>query len=115
MAALVGGFFLGMFRLIAEIKIEYMSGWLYKFASMNFLYFGVYLFLICIGLMIAISLLSSPPSEEKIKGLTYATTIASDKAKSRASWNYRDVILSVVILIIIAFVLLYFSPVTLSR
>ncbi len=115
MAALVGGFCLGMFRLIAEIKIEYMSGWLYKFASMNFLYFGVYLFLICIGLMIAISLLSSPPSEEKLNGLTYATTIASDKAKSRASWNYRDVILSVVILIIIAFVLLYFSPVTLSR
>jgi SSS family solute:Na+ symporter len=114
MASLVGGFILGMGRLIAEINKEDLGGWLEKFATLNFLYFSIYLFLICIALMVVVSLLTSPPSAEKIGGLTYATTVAADKAKSRASWNYRDVTLSVIIVIILALVLIYFSPLALS-
>lgn len=114
MASLVGGFILGMGRLIAEINVDHLGGWLRAFASLNFLYFCVYLFLICIALMIVVSLLTSAPSTEKIEGLTYATTVAADKAKSRASWNYRDVTLSVIIVIILASILIYFSPLVLS-
>jgi SSS family solute:Na+ symporter len=41
--------------------------------------------------------------------LTYATTVAEDKATSRASWNWRDLILSLIVLGFIAFTLIYFS------
>jgi SSS family solute:Na+ symporter len=45
-----------------------------------------------------------------LNGLTYRTTVAADKAKSRASWNKRDVVLSVVILLLIVAIFAYFSP-----
>lgn len=114
MAALVGGFGLGMIRLIAELSKDSLGGWLYAFADMNFLHFCIFLFLVCIVVMIVVSLFTPAPALEQIKGLTYATTIAADKARSRSSWNYKDVVLSVVIIIILVLVLLYFSPLILS-
>ncbi len=114
MAALVGGFLLGMGRLIAEILKENLSGLLYAFANLNFLHFCIFLFLLCIVVMVGVSLLTPAPLYEKIEGLTYATTVAADKARSRASWNTRDVVLSVIIIVILALVLLYFSPLILS-
>lgn len=114
LTALIGGFALGMSRLVAELFKADLSGVLYKFASMNFLHFCIFLFLACIVMMIAVSLFTPKPSDAKIKGLTYATTVAEDKASSRASWNYRDVVLSVIILIILAGIIIYFSPLVLS-
>lgn len=114
MAALVGGFGLGMIRLIAELSKDSLGGWLYAFADMNFLHFCIFLFLVCIVVMIVVSLFTPAPALEQIKGLTYATTVAADKARSRSSWNYKDVVLSVVIIIILVLVLLYFSPLILS-
>jgi SSS family solute:Na+ symporter len=114
MAALVGGFVLGMGRLFTEIIKEDLSGVLYDYANLNFLHFCIFLFLVCIVVLIGVSLLTPAPTYEKIKGLTYATTVAADKARSRASWNTRDVVLSVIVLVILALVLLYFSPLILS-
>ncbi len=110
LTALIGGFVVGMLRLVAELNKEALSGWLYVFADIVFLHFAIFLFLGCIAAMIIVSLLTAEPSYEKIQGLTYATTVTADKEKSRASWNYKDVIHSVVIITIIALVLLYFSP-----
>ncbi len=111
LTALIGGFVLGMLRLIAELNKSSLDGWLYSFANLNFLYFAIFLFLVCIAAMIIISLLTEMPVFSKIQGLTYATTVSEDKAKSRASWNYRDVILSVVVVLIIVCILIYFSPI----
>ena len=110
LTALIGGFFLGMLRLVAELNKSYLNGWLYSFANLNFLYFAIFLFLVCIAAMIIVSLLTDMPVLSKIQGLTYATTVSEDKAKSRASWNYRDVILSIVVVLIIVCILIYFSP-----
>jgi len=110
LTALIGGFVLGMLRLVAELNKSYLDGWLYSFANLNFLYFAIFLFLVCIAAMIIVSLLTEMPVFSKIQGLTYATTVSEDKAKSRASWNYRDVILSVVVVLIIVCILIYFSP-----
>jgi SSS family solute:Na+ symporter len=60
--------------------------------------------------LVVVSLLTAKPLEAQLNGLTYATTVAEDKAKSRASWNKTDVILSVVVVVIIVLVFLYFSP-----
>ena len=115
LTALIGGFGIGMLRLVAELNKEHLSGWLYTFANINFLYFCVYLFLVCIAAMVAVSLFTRAPSYEKIQGLTYSTTVAEDKKASRASWNTRDVILSIVILVIIALILIYFSPLVVAK
>jgi SSS family solute:Na+ symporter len=60
--------------------------------------------------MVIISLLTEKPSVEQLNGLTYATTVAEDKAKSRASWNRFDVILSIVVVVVIVLAFIYFSP-----
>jgi SSS family solute:Na+ symporter len=114
-AALFGGFIIGMLRLIAELSKEHLSGWLYTFADVNFLYFSVYLFLISIALMVVVSMFSAAPSDEKIRGVTYATTFSEDKKASWASWTTRDVTLSLVVLVIIAMVMIYFSPLALGK
>ncbi len=108
--ALVGGFGLGMIRLAAELNKGNLSGWLHQFATVNFLYFCVALFLVSIGAMIVVSLLTPAPSAQSIEGLTYATTVAADRAKSRASWNFLDVLLSLIVVVVLVFVFLYFSP-----
>ena len=41
--------------------------------------------------------------------------MAGEKAASRASWNYRDAALSAVVLVIVALVLVFFSPLVLAR
>lgn len=110
LVALIGGFLVGQLRLILEINKESLSGWLFTFADVVYLHFAIYLFLGCVAVLILVSLLTAPPSYEKIKGLTYGTTVAADREKSRASWNKTDVINSFVILAIIALVLVYFSP-----
>jgi SSS family solute:Na+ symporter len=115
LTALIGGFVIGMLRLAAEIFKDKLSGWLYTFADVNFLYFCVYLTLLCIGMMIVVSMLTRAPDYEKIQGLTYATTVAEDKKASRASWNKRDVILSLVVLVIIALVMILFSPLVIAK
>ena len=59
--------------------------------------------------MVVVSLLTPKPDEEHIRGLTFATTVAEDRAASRASWNKWDVILSVGVLVIILAIFMYFS------
>lgn len=114
-SAMVIGFIIGILRIILELNRGHLSGFLYDFATINFLYFCIILFLFSIGLMIIISLLTEKPSEEQLNGLTYATTVAEDKAKSRASWNKFDVILSVIVVIIIISAFLYFSPLGVAK
>ena len=110
LAALVGGFLLGMGRLIAELNKEALSGWLYTFADINFLHFAIFLFLFCVFLMIVVSMVTPPPPPESIRGLTYATTVSADRAKSRATWNWIDVANSLIVLAVVVMVLAYFSP-----
>jgi SSS family solute:Na+ symporter len=106
----VGGFLIGMGRLVAELNKDGLEGWLFTFADINFLHFAIFLFLACTFLLIAVSLVTAPPSEEQIRGLTYATTVTADRAKSRASWNTTDVVLSLIVVAVILMVLVYFSP-----
>ena len=110
LAALVGGFSAGMFRLALEINKANLSGFLYDFADLNFLYFAIFSFLACIALMITISLLTPAPDLNRISGLTYATTSKNDLKESKNSWESFDLINSVIIILILALILIYFSP-----
>jgi len=114
-AALIGGFAIGILRLVAELNKKHLSGFLHTFADINFLYFCVYLFLVCIALMISFSMFSRAPSYEKIEGLTYGTTMTEDKKASHDSWSKGDLVLSFVVLTIIALILICFSPLVIAK
>jgi solute:Na+ symporter, SSS family len=115
LAAMIVGFIIGIIKLTLELFQKDLSGVLHDFATINFLYFCIYLFLFSIVLMIVVSLLTPKPSEEQIKGLTFATTVAEDRAASRASWNKWDVILSLIVLAIIISVFTYFSSAGIAK
>ena len=115
LTAMVAGFIIGMIKLTTELFQNDLTGVFHQFATINFLYFCIYLFLFSIVIMIVVSLLTPKPDDEHIKGLTFATTVAEDRAASRASWNTRDVILSLIIVAIVVAVFIYFSPLGVAK
>jgi SSS family solute:Na+ symporter len=114
-SAMVTGFVLGLIRIVLELEKEHLGGFLYQFATLNFLYFCILLFLVSIVIMVLVSLFTEKPSEAQLNGLTFSTTVAADKAASRASWNKLDVWLSVIVLIIVVSVFIYFSPLGVAK
>lgn len=112
---LITGFVVGALRIVLELYKDNLSGFLYSFATLNFLYFCIFLFVFSIGLLIIISLSTEKPSETQLNGLTYATTVGEDKAASRASWSKTDVVLSGIVVVIIVATFIYFSPLGIAR
>jgi SSS family solute:Na+ symporter len=112
---MVTGFVLGLIRIVLELEKVHLEGFLYQFATLNFLYFCILLFLVSIVIMVLVSLFTEKPSAEQLNGLTFSTTMATDKAASRASWNKLDVWLSVIVLIIVVSVFIYFSPLGVAK
>jgi SSS family solute:Na+ symporter len=110
-AAMVSGFILGMLKLTLQLLQDDLTvgGWLHQFATLNFLYFCIYLFLFSIVVLVVVSMATPAPSDEKTRGLTFSTTVAADRAASRASWNVKDVVVSVFILLVIVAIFVYFS------
>jgi SSS family solute:Na+ symporter len=114
-AAMVTGFVIGVLRIIMELNKAMLSGCWLQFATINFLYFCIILFLLSVAIMIVVSLLTERPSVQQLNGLTFATTVAEDKTASRASWNAKDVVLSLVVIVIVVSVFLYFSPLGIAK
>jgi SSS family solute:Na+ symporter len=113
--AMVSGFILGIVKLTLELFQSELTGVLHTFATLNFLYFCIYLFLFSVAVMVIVSLLTPKPDPEQIRGLTFATTVAEDRAASRASWNKWDVINTVVVVVIIVCIFTYFSPLGVAK
>lgn len=105
-ASLITGFFIGMSRLIAELSKNSLSGLFYSFANINFLHFAIFLFVFCSAVLVVISLLSAPPSDEKTIGLTFETSI---KSQIDSIWRKRDKWLSVILVVLIALIWIYFT------
>ena len=114
--AMVVGFIIGILKLVFELLQKSLGpGLLYDFATMNFLYFCIALFVFSVVLMIVVSLASPAPDEAHLEGLTFATTVAEDKKASRASWNQKDVLLTLLVLVFIIAVFMYFSPLGIAK
>ncbi|GCC50306.1 SSS sodium solute transporter superfamily protein [Chryseotalea sanaruensis] len=111
MVTLITGAVIGFLRIILELNKSSLSGLVYEFANLNFLYFCILLFVFSVVLLLVVSLLTDKPSEQQIQGLTYATIVAEDREKTRASWTKSDVVLSVIVLFLIAAIFMYFSPI----
>lgn len=110
MTTLVGGFALGMVRIVLELQKDHLTGWLHSFATLNFLYFCIVLFVFCVVLLVGVSLMTAAPDEKQLDGLTFGTVSRQDQSESRSSWGAADVIASVLVVAFIICVFLYFSP-----
>lgn len=114
--ALLIGFALGIFRLAVDTPAAMIDGFAYEHGSflwivnnIFFQYYSLLIFLICIIVMYVASYATAPPSYEKISGLTFGTLTAEDRAVTRASWDWRDVAATVLVLALIAAAYLYFT------
>lgn len=113
--AMIIGFLAGVFRMLVDTPItlgifkSYQPGsFLWIVNNINFQYFSILITLISAVVMVVVSYMTPEPSAEQIKGLTFATATAEDKAKTRASWDVRDVLASAFVLLVIIGGYLYF-------
>ncbi len=75
MAALLAGFALGATRFILEIAYAGapLTGFLGFYVGMNFLHFAVFMFAVCLVILVAVSLMTPAPEAGKVSGLTFQT------------------------------------------
>jgi solute:Na+ symporter, SSS family len=117
--ALMVGFALGAFRLavdtpvtlkLAGFETGYPEGsfsWIVN--HIYFQYYSMFITVVSIVVMFAVSYATEPPSEQQLVGLTYATVTNEHKAETRASWNQWDVINTCIVLALILAAYIYFN------
>jgi SSS family solute:Na+ symporter len=108
---LVFGLIAAAIRIILELIKNTLdtNGVLYYLGSMNFLSFSAWFFVLCVLLLIGVSLLSEKPNFAQLKNLTYSTITAEAKAESKATYNWKDVVVSIVIISIVISVMILFN------
>jgi SSS family solute:Na+ symporter len=116
--AMIVGFALGLFRMLVDTPVTlglkgfengYTSGsFLWIINNIYFQYFSVLITLVSAVVMVLVSYLTAEPDYARIKSLTFGTATADDRAKTRASWDWRDVAASAFVLGVILAGYLYF-------
>jgi solute:Na+ symporter, SSS family len=111
MATLLVGLIVAFSRLGLELGKNSFDrdGFLYFIGNVNFLTFAAWFFLFSIVLCIVVSLVTPPPSEEQIKGLTYNSVSDLQKTENRKSYNMWDVVFSLLVIAIVAYVMISFT------
>lgn len=108
---LVIGFTLGMTRLVLSIfkgSVPESSVLRPIFINHNWLHYEIYLFIIVIISMVVISYFTKRKDPASIVGLTMGSATAAQRAETRESYNYWDIINSIVIISIILVFYAYF-------
>jgi solute:Na+ symporter, SSS family len=115
LAALITGFGLGFLRLVIDTPVKLIEGFQYSEGSLLwiinntfFQYYSLVIAIVCVAVMLIVSYMTPAPSYEKISGLTFGTVTSEHKKESRASWNYWDVALSALVILLILAAYLYF-------
>lgn len=111
LTTLVTGLIVGALRIVLEITKESFAhdSFLYYLGDMNFLAFGAWFFLFCIVLIIVVSLLTPAPAKEKTDNLTFQTISEEEKRNNKTSYNWKDIVVSIIVLAIVAAVMLFFN------
>jgi SSS family solute:Na+ symporter len=109
---LISGFILGILKLLIEAVVsfnEIQYGILKNIADFNFLYYSGILFLVSVIIMIITSIMTNNNQPEQTNGLSYDTLTEKDKREIRESWNYWDIIGTVIVLGCVLGIYIYFS------
>ncbi|MEM8845603.1 MAG: sodium:solute symporter [Bacteroidota bacterium] len=94
------------FRLTGE---QLASGFAYTFATINFAHMAIFMFIFSLALCIGVSLATSAPDYQTIKGLSFGTLGDDDRQMAKKSYDTIDVVLSVLLVIIVIGILTYFT------
>lgn len=110
-ATLVVGIVIAALRIVLELVKGSLdpNGFLFKMGDMNFLTFGAWFFLFCILFAVVVSLLTPAPSLDKVVNLTFGTITEEEKVKNKASYNWVDVTISIVVVGIVIGVMVFFN------
>jgi len=116
LAALYTGFFLGLFRLAVDTPVKLIPGFRYAEGSflwilnnIYFQYYSLFIFLVSMAVMYAVSYATEKPDEQRISGLTFGTVTPEQRQATRASWSKWDVVASVIVVLLIIAAYLYFT------
>lgn len=114
LASLLVGFVLGAVRFILEIIYagQALSGLLGWFVGMNFLHFAVFMFIICVAVLIVVSLLTPAPSEEQLAGLTFATAhklVAIESEAPTPGLRRWNLVFTAVLVVVVIGLWIYFA------
>jgi SSS family solute:Na+ symporter len=115
LATLLTGFAMGVFRLVIDTPVklmgtEYAHGsFLWIVNNIFFQYYSLLITIVCIIVFLIVSYATKPPDYAKISGLTFSTLSPQDRAETRASWNMKDVILSILLVALIIAIYVYFT------
>lgn len=114
-ATLVGGFIIGFSKLTLEIlKSSFAEGsFLFTIADINWLVFGAYFFAMCIAIAISVSMFYPAPSQKQLAGLTFGTVTDKQKAENKNSYTIWDIIASVGVVLIVIYIMISFSTLSL--
>jgi SSS family solute:Na+ symporter len=113
--AMIIGFALGIFRMIVDTPITlglskgYPEGsFLWIVNNIYFQYFSVLITLVSAIVMVGVSYMTPAPNYKRIESLTFSTTTAEDRKRTRAGWGAIDVAASAVVMACILGAYLYF-------
>ena len=76
--------------------------------NINFQYFSVLITIVSAVVMVGVSYLTQQPDYERIQSLTFGTATEEDRRQTRASWDWRELLASAVVLACILGAYLYF-------
>ena len=108
---LVVGLIVAALRIILELVKGSLDpdGIAYCIGSMNFLSFGSWFFLFSVILIIVVSYMTQIPAYEKVKNLTFSTITPEERAKNKASYNWVDVAISILVVAVVIAVMIFFN------
>jgi SSS family solute:Na+ symporter len=116
--AMIVGFVLGIFRMAVDTPVALGLGGLQNgytpgsfFWIVNnifFQYFSVLITIVSAVVMVVVSHMTAEPDYARIRSLTFETVTTEDKADTRASWTWKEVAGSAVVLVCILGAYLYF-------
>jgi SSS family solute:Na+ symporter len=116
LATLITGFVMGLFRLVIDTPVKLSSGFMYEQGSflwvvnnIFFQYYSMLITVVCILVFVLVSYASKAPDYAKISGLTFSTLSDEDRRESRSTWSVKDVVLSVLLVLLIIAMYLYFT------
>lgn len=111
MAALISGLVIAVIRLTLEITKDSFAtdSFLYKIGDLNFLHFAAWFFLFSVLTTVIVSLATPAQYEKSIEGLSFQTVSEEQKAANRATYNWMDIVASLFVIGVVAYVMITFS------
>src|SRR6266567_4506915 len=117
--AMIVGFALGVFRMLVDTPVTLglwglqdgykpIGSFLWIINNIYFQYFSVLITIVSAVVMVVVSHLTAAPDYQRIRNLTFETTTGADRADTRASWGWKEVAGSGLVLVCILVAYLYF-------